>query len=269
MPELTALRALTLAPDGRTHFEKDADTIQATASTAKTVAAYTARQFFELDALITVTDADMFGGSSAQLQVGDVLTLEDALYGMMLPSGNDAATAVGRSIGAAILLDEAGRGGDGRARFAAEMVAQMSALGWVGHGFVEPTGAYAGNRCSARQMCELMHHIDATDPVLRDIMGTLTRTITITGPNARTIDLTHTINPDGAVKFPEFVAGKTGSGEIAGACVFILWDGDDGCYATGLMNGGGITRYADLRALMDHAIANPLRNRGASVAAFL
>jgi D-alanyl-D-alanine carboxypeptidase len=30
-------------------------------------------------------------GTSAELQVGDLLTVEELLFGMMLPSGNDAA----------------------------------------------------------------------------------------------------------------------------------------------------------------------------------
>ena len=33
-------------------------------------------------------------GTTAELILGDVLTLEDFLYGMMLPSGNDAAYAI-------------------------------------------------------------------------------------------------------------------------------------------------------------------------------
>ena len=33
-------------------------------------------------------------GTSADLREGDVLTVKDLLYGMMLPSGNDAAHAL-------------------------------------------------------------------------------------------------------------------------------------------------------------------------------
>lgn len=33
-------------------------------------------------------------GTSAQLVSGDVLTVEELLYGLMLPSGNDAAMAL-------------------------------------------------------------------------------------------------------------------------------------------------------------------------------
>lgn len=38
-------------------------------------------------------------GTSAQLQAGDVISLNSLLYGLMLPSGNDASVAVAEAIG--------------------------------------------------------------------------------------------------------------------------------------------------------------------------
>jgi D-alanyl-D-alanine carboxypeptidase (penicillin-binding protein 5/6) len=38
-------------------------------------------------------------GTSAELQTGDILTLKDLLYGLMLPSGNDASVAIAETIG--------------------------------------------------------------------------------------------------------------------------------------------------------------------------
>ena len=38
-------------------------------------------------------------GTSAELQAGDILTLNDLLYGLMLPSGNDASVAVAETTG--------------------------------------------------------------------------------------------------------------------------------------------------------------------------
>lgn len=37
---------------------------------------------------------------------GDKLTVEQLLYGMMLPSGNDAAYALARFFGSVVLLNE-------------------------------------------------------------------------------------------------------------------------------------------------------------------
>ena len=38
--------------------------------------------------------ASCMEGTTAELEKGDSLTIIDLLYGMMLPSGNDAATAL-------------------------------------------------------------------------------------------------------------------------------------------------------------------------------
>ncbi|HCN61622.1 MULTISPECIES: BppU family phage baseplate upper protein [Mammaliicoccus] len=48
---------------------------------------------------ITLKESDFVGGSGIPLQVGDKMTLKDALYLMLLPSSNDTAMAVARTIG--------------------------------------------------------------------------------------------------------------------------------------------------------------------------
>jgi D-alanyl-D-alanine carboxypeptidase (penicillin-binding protein 5/6) len=42
-------------------------------------------------------------GTSAELGVGDVLSVNDLLYGLMLPSGNDAAVALAEHFGEMLL----------------------------------------------------------------------------------------------------------------------------------------------------------------------
>ncbi len=41
-----------------------------------------------------MSKASGLAGTTAELLTGDVLTMYDALHGMMLPSGNDAAQAI-------------------------------------------------------------------------------------------------------------------------------------------------------------------------------
>lgn len=45
-------------------------------------------------------------GTTAQLQVGDSLTVEELLYGLMLPSGNDAAVALADNLGRVIIKNK-------------------------------------------------------------------------------------------------------------------------------------------------------------------
>ncbi|CAK60450.1 unnamed protein product (macronuclear) [Paramecium tetraurelia] len=46
-------------------------------------------------------------GTTAELKYNDILTIQDLLYGLMLPSGNDAATLIAQAIGTIILFYEA------------------------------------------------------------------------------------------------------------------------------------------------------------------
>lgn len=47
-------------------------------------------------------------GTSANLAANAWISIEDLLYGLMLPSGNDAATSLAENLGAVIYFDKAG-----------------------------------------------------------------------------------------------------------------------------------------------------------------
>lgn len=52
---------------------------------------------------VTIEATDIIGGSGDNLRGGDVISIRDLIYDMLLPSSNDAATALARHIGAKIL----------------------------------------------------------------------------------------------------------------------------------------------------------------------
>jgi len=56
--------------------------------------------------MVVVSDhAEGINGTSADIQEGDSFTVEQLLYGLMLPSGNDAAIALAEHFGQIILDD--------------------------------------------------------------------------------------------------------------------------------------------------------------------
>ncbi len=74
------------------------------ASTTKIMTALIAIQTGNLDQLVTIhqdayNEVWLHDGSSAGLVVGDRLPLKDLLYGLMLPSGDDAAIAIADALG--------------------------------------------------------------------------------------------------------------------------------------------------------------------------
>jgi D-alanyl-D-alanine carboxypeptidase (penicillin-binding protein 5/6) len=74
------------------------------ASTTKIMTALIAIQTSNLDQLVPIKQdaydrAHNNGGSSANLVVGDQIPLKDLLYGLLLPSGDDAAVAIADALG--------------------------------------------------------------------------------------------------------------------------------------------------------------------------
>ena len=51
------------------------------------------------DTVLVSAEAAAVKGTTAELKAGETYTLMDLAYGMMLPSGNDAATAIAEHVG--------------------------------------------------------------------------------------------------------------------------------------------------------------------------
>lgn len=112
-PHVTAQSWLVLDTSSRQilfgKMEKERKEI---ASLTKIMTIYTCLKMIEkfrvsLAELIEISpEASQVQGTSAMLVEGDKLTVEQLLYGMMLPSGNDAAYALASYFGSLILLNE-------------------------------------------------------------------------------------------------------------------------------------------------------------------
>lgn len=93
---VSAKRAYVLdALSGRVLYEKDPDARSLIASTTKIMTALIiCEQCNVLDRMRIPKEAVGIEGSSMYLREGEVLTLQELLYGLMLQSGNDAAVAL-------------------------------------------------------------------------------------------------------------------------------------------------------------------------------
>jgi D-alanyl-D-alanine carboxypeptidase (penicillin-binding protein 5/6) len=92
------------AESGEVRFSKQADLRRPVASITKAMTAYTVLKQAKPTDKVKVTAADVRyaaqgGASVAYLRAGDVLTVEDLLYALMLPSGADAAHTLARAYG--------------------------------------------------------------------------------------------------------------------------------------------------------------------------
>lgn len=93
---ISAQKAIVLdCVTGRVLYEKDADSQSLIASTTKMMTALVVcEQCNVLDRVRIPKEAVGIEGSSMYLREGEILTIQELLYGLMLHSGNDAAVAL-------------------------------------------------------------------------------------------------------------------------------------------------------------------------------
>ena len=146
-PAVSAASAILVdAGSGRVLYEKDAHTPRLIASTTKLLTALVAAESVtDLQRTVTVQREDTLAeGSSMYLKVGEEVTVETLLYGLLLQSGNDAALALARICA-----------GDVDA-FVARMNEKAQALGMADSHFANPDGLDAeGHYSTAADMAKL------------------------------------------------------------------------------------------------------------------
>ena len=151
-PSIEAEYAYVCDDEGRVYFERNAQSETQIASITKVMCAIVALENATLDTSVTVsTKAAAIGESSANLQEGDVLTLDDALHALMVPSGNDAAQAIAECVGAKLTQGSE----SAYDAFVAAMNAKAAELGMANTVFENPHGldfgTYAGNLHSSAE----------------------------------------------------------------------------------------------------------------------
>ncbi len=139
---------------GRILFDQNGEERLAQASTTKIMTTLLALEETDIDTYFTVdSDAIHVEGSSMGLQEGDKVSLRQLCYGMILPSGNDAANATAVRLGGDI------------PSFAALMNERAAQLGLTDTRFVTPSGLDApGHYTTARELAALARYAmgDAT-----------------------------------------------------------------------------------------------------------
>ena len=194
------------------------------ASTTKILTAYIACIKGNLDDYYTVSTnaVDQASDSSViNLKAGDVITLRDLLYGLMLRSGNDAAVAIAEGIS-----------GDVES-FAAEMNATAKALGATNSNFITPNGLHDENHYTTVYDMYLILNAALENQDFYNIFTATSYTANYTsGGVAKTAEW-HTTNQylTGKVNKPSgftILGGKTGTTGAAGYCLVLLSENEDG-----------------------------------------
>jgi serine-type D-Ala-D-Ala carboxypeptidase (penicillin-binding protein 5/6) len=98
-PQIWAENAVILSDFNEILYDHNAHRRTAPASTTKMMTAIVAARYGNLDMEILIDESDIVGEASMGLWAGETVTLRGLLYGLLLPSGNDAAHAIARTLG--------------------------------------------------------------------------------------------------------------------------------------------------------------------------
>ncbi|WP_424215574.1 D-alanyl-D-alanine carboxypeptidase family protein [Streptomyces sp. BI20] len=255
-PAVTAAGAIVIdAADGATLMAKDADTKRPMASTTKimTAVVVTTTPGLDLDQKVTVKQTYLDyvylkGASSAQLKAGATPTVRQLLYGMMLPSGCDAAYALADTFGTGTTT--AARTAD----FVAKMNAKATELGLTNTVYdsfdgISPTG---NNLTSPRDLAKLTRHAMA-DPMFQNLVKATTYSSggTATVANWSNSNLLVQPRPTG-YGYPGAIGVKTGTTTPSGKCLVFAVNRNGKTVIGVLLNDE--ERYMDSMALADWAL---------------
>jgi D-alanyl-D-alanine carboxypeptidase len=213
------------AATGQVYAQRGANDQVAIASVTKVFTAVQAMEMAPLDTPITTSDFDLrapggeyFGtnGTLMGFGVDETYTMEDMLYGMLLPSGNDAANAIARTLGA--------RPGDSEEEavqhFMDLLNRRVEDMGLQNTHFMNPHGWGVEGHYSTAADVAAFARLLVNYPTLMEIMGASSYTtsngaLTVTNTN-RSLNL-----------FPSVIAGKTGYDWEAGYCLLNVARRDD------------------------------------------
>lgn len=159
-PETSAKSAIVIeGTNGISLYEKGATTRHLPASTTKLLTALVALEACEPDQLAVVTSANA-EPSSMGLSVGDVLTVESLLYGLLIASGNDAAFALADSCA------------QSQNQFVVNMNQKAKKLGMVDSHFANPAGFDDVTQYTTARDLTKLAKAAVSDPMVAKIVAT-------------------------------------------------------------------------------------------------
>lgn len=167
-PPFVTAKAWAIAnlEDGAILFESNLNDKLDIASTTKIMTAYLVLELAEKnpsilsEQIIFSEKADRTRGSTCGIRAGEILSVEELLFGLLLPSGNDAAIALAEHFGSRIVKRTAEQASD--ELFVIAMNEKAQSLGMTRTHFCNPHGlTESGHQSSANDLvkltCAAMH----------------------------------------------------------------------------------------------------------------
>lgn len=218
-------------------YERAATVAAEPASTSKLVTALVALKLWpENRSLIVPASCLGLAGDNIGLTAGEVISLKNLLYGMLLNSATDATCVVYSNVG-------------GITDFAVEMNKYVAGLGLSNTIFGNPVGfdgsdSWEGNITTANDLSIIAAAV-LKNPTLRDIVGTKNIVVTSTDGGV-SHNLTNTNELLGVT--PGVYGVKTGTTDQAGQCLITALKYNDNNFIIIVL--GSSDRYVDTRKII-------------------
>jgi D-alanyl-D-alanine carboxypeptidase (penicillin-binding protein 5/6) len=196
--------------------------------------------------------ADRTGGSSSKVHVGERLSVGELLYGLMLPSGNDASVALAEHFGKRFQAAEGDspmRASDPLWRFVAEMNRTASRLGMSETYYENTHGLTADGHLSTASDLLKLARAGWKMKRFRDYVGTRQHGCRLVGPGGRQRNVVWR-NTNRLLPTTGYDGIKTGTTLAAGACLVSTGRrGADRLFLVVLGAASSSARYTDSRNL--------------------
>ncbi len=236
--------------------EKNADQKMYPASLTKIMTAILAIEMGDLSDIVTVDDDTPYEieGSHIALEPGEILTLKDLLYALMLPSANDAASVIAKHYGGN--LEE----------FVKLMNSKATELGAYNTHFVNPHGLHSEEHYTTAADLALITKYAMTNETFREIVSTVKYEIQPTNKKTETRYFTTLnkllyntsasqilVNGKYISPYYEYSTGaKTGYTPQAGNCLVATATKDGTSLIAVAMKGVSLEMYQDAHNLFNY-----------------
>jgi D-alanyl-D-alanine carboxypeptidase (penicillin-binding protein 5/6) len=155
--------------------------------------------------LVTKEAVDTSGSKVGVLPLGKHVRLESMLYGLLLPSGNDAAVALAQHVSGTVKA------------FVKRMNVEAARLGMGCTRYSSPSGFYDSGNFSCAADLALLAHVDLAQPRIADVVHTYSAVLPFPIKGGRLY--LYNNNPLLIYGYPGVTGMKTGQTEAAGRCL--------------------------------------------------
>jgi len=237
-PTLTATGVfVTDLNSGVVLYEKNANMRHLPASLTKIMTALVAMDYYDDDTILSVKNGHIANGNTIDLKKGDKLTAYDLLYGLLVPSGNDAAITFAENYPG------------GYQAFIAKMNSKVTEMGLTNTHFSNVSGVESSNHYTSAFDITMIATKALARPQFSSVVSTQKITLQSLKGNIYPLETTNTLLGK------EGIFGvKTGWTPEAGECLVILAEKDNHPVVITVLNSKD--RFGEAQSLFNWVFEN-------------